>query len=187
MRRLLICGFGPFPQAPQNPAALAVEHLQREGWSPPGAKAGYAVLPTVWTQAPERALEAARGMAADAILLVGVAVGAPSFRVETLARNHVHPVRPDAEGQCWASAMIDLDGPDDAPVSAPVDAMLSAIQALDLPAMLSDDAGDYLCNFTLFKVLAQVPMTAFLHVPALSADIGLDDIIAAVRAAATAF
>lgn len=68
----------------------------------------------------------------------------------------------------------------------PVQAMLSAIETQGLPVGLSSDAGDYLCNFTLYRLLAEVPMTAFLHVPPLSARIGLDDIAAAVRAAAQA-
>jgi pyroglutamyl-peptidase len=187
MIRLLICGFGPFPQAPDNPAALAVERLRARGWSPPGAQADYAVLPTVWSKAAERALAASQAMDADAVLLVGVAVGAQSFRLETLARNRASQVHVDQEGRLWPLPLIDPQGPDQYDVGAPVDAMLGAIGALGLPVTLSQDAGEYLCNFTLYRLLAQALMTAFLHVPALGADVSLEDIVGAVRAAAEAF
>jgi pyroglutamyl-peptidase len=187
MSPLLICGFGPFSEAPDNPSALAVERLRQDGWAPPGVAVGYAVLPTAWTKAPETAFEAVRAISADAVLLVGVAVKSEAFRVETLARNRASQVHADAAGRLWPSAIIDAAGPAARPVIAPVEAMTAAIQAQGLPAALSSDAGDYLCNFTLFRLLAEVPMTAFLHVPAPGPRIGLDDILAAVRAAAQAF
>jgi pyroglutamyl-peptidase len=187
MSRLLICGFGPFPEAPDNPAALAVEQLKRVGWAAPGSEVHYAVLPTVWRRAAETALAAAREVSADAVLLVGVAVGADAFRLETMARNQAGTRHPDAEGLFCPGPLIDPDGPAARRVIAPVQALLAAIEAEGLPVGLSSDAGDYLCNFTLYRLLAEVPMTAFLHVPPLSARIDLDAIAAAVRAAAQAF
>ncbi len=184
MSRLLICGFGPFPQAPDNPAALAVEQLRSEGWAPSGVEVGYAILPTVWSKAAQAAAGARQAMAADAVLLVGVAVGAQAFRLETLARNRASQTLPDAEGRLWLSSSIDPAGPDQRDVTAPVEAMRGAIAAMGLPVTLSDDAGEYLCNFTLYRMLAQAPMTAFLHVPPIGADIDLPAIVCAVRAAA---
>ena len=64
--------------------------------------------------------------------------------------------------------------------------MARTIQDLGLAADVSQDAGDYLCNFTLYRLLAQVPMTAFLHVPPVSEAAALDDIVKAVQAAASA-
>jgi pyroglutamyl-peptidase len=187
MSRLLICGFGSFPRAPVNPAALAVERLMAEDWAPAGAEASYAVTPTVWSKAPEAVLHAVQASAADAVLLIGVAVEAQAFRVETQAQNRADHVQPDAEDQLWPQALIEPHGPAQRPVGAPARAMRSAIAAAGLPAILSGDAGDYLCNFTLYRVLALDPMTGFLHVPAVGLRFALTDICTAVRAAATAF
>ena len=187
MTRLLICGFGPFPGAPDNPSALAVERLRRDGWRMAGADVGYAVLPTVWSEAAETALAAREAAGADAVLLVGVASSALAFRVETIARNRASQAHADAAGRCWSGPLIDPDGPAERGVTAPVQAMARAIRDLGLAADVSQDAGDYLCNFTLYRLLAQVPMTAFLHVPPVSAGHSLDDIVEAVRAAASAF
>ena len=187
MNRLLICGFGPFPDALDNPAAPAVERLKLDHWATSGATVEYAVLPTVWDEAPKTALEALKAFSAHAVLLVGVAVHAELFRVETRARNRVSQIHADAQGRFWPSPLIDDNGPAERFVIAPAQAMTAAIQARGLTAALSSDAGDYLCNFTLYRLLAEVPMTAFLHVPTLSPRIDLDSIVTAVRAAAQAF
>ncbi len=183
--RLLICGFGPFPEAPANPAALAIEHLWAEGWSPPGTEAAYRILPTVWTQAANEALDALADTDADGLLLVGVAVGAEGFRVEIQARNLAAVHHPDALGLTWPSKRIDPNAPDVLPITGPAAAMKDAITALGLPVYLSDDAGDYLCNFTLFRALAEARgrPVGFVHLP----PEGLDDIVRAVQAAASAF
>ncbi|HVY33021.1 MAG TPA: hypothetical protein VG960_01245 [Caulobacteraceae bacterium] len=187
MSRLLICGFGPFPKAPDNPSALAVERLNREGWAPPGAQVSYAVLPTTWGEAAETALAALQAHGADAVLVVGVAVGAATFRLETVARNRTSQTLADAAGERWDHPLIDPAGPDERAVTAPVAAMERALRDEGLAVTLSRDAGDYLCNFTLYRLLAKHPPTAFLHVPAVGPDNSLDDIVRAVRTAATAF
>jgi pyroglutamyl-peptidase len=187
--RLLICGFGPFPEAPDNPAAKAVQQLDAQAWSPAGAEAAYFVLPTIWAEAPEEALVAAWAHDADAILLVGVAVSATSFRVETLARNQASRTHADAEGRYWPSAVIDPAGPQSVAVTAPVEAMLLAVAALGLTVERSSDAGAYLCNFTLYRLLTATaaPPVGFLHVPPACEGLGLDQIERAIQAAAQAF
>jgi pyroglutamyl-peptidase len=187
MSRLLICGFGPFPQAPDNPAGLAVDRLRRQGWTPPGSDAAYILAPTVWREAPRIVLAALHDCHADAVLLIGVSVNASQFRVETLARNHARQTLVDAAGQLWPRGIIDPEGPQTRPVTAPAQALRDAIEAEGLPATLSDDAGDYLCNFTLYQVLGATPLAGFVHTPAVGERFGLDDIVTAIRAAATAF
>ena len=187
MSRLLICGFGPFPAAPDNPAGDAVTKLRSEGWAPKGSSAAYTLLSTVWTEASEQALAAAIDSRCDGVLLVGVAVGAGAFRVETLARNHADPAKLDAKGEAWAQAVIDPQGPDAIEATAPTEAMRDAVAAAGLPVALSSDAGDYLCNFTFYRTLGAKRPCGFLHVPSLSDAIGLDDILRGVSAAAEAF
>ena len=84
-------------------------------------------------------------------------------------------------------------GPGSLPATAPCQSMLTALSAQALPARLSQDAGDYLCNFTLYRVLRAAPSipVGFLHVPqarecAAGAAFDLSDIVAAIRACAGA-
>lgn len=192
MTRLLICGFGAFPGAPRNPAQAVVERLAAAAWGPSGVETGHLVLPVAWDAAAETAQARIAKAAPDAVLLVGVSGRIGSFHVETLARNRAALDKPDAAGACRAEAAIAPQGGDLA-VRAPVEAMLAAVIAAGLPAELSDDAGDYLCNFTLYRLLAAraAARLAFLHTPQArecepGAAFGLDDVEAAVRAAAQA-
>lgn len=191
--KLLICGFGPFPEAPANPACAVVERLRDEGWTPSDDGAAWAVLPTVWAKAPQAALEAIAQADAAALLLVGVAVSAEGFKVELVARNSANALARDAVGAYAPGETIDPEGPPRLPVTAPAEAMLEAIRGVDLPAGASTDAGAYICNYTLYRVLQQTSLpVAFLHVPQAHecdprSPFYLADLASGVKAAAEAF
>ncbi|MET0293762.1 MAG: hypothetical protein ABW042_02005, partial [Phenylobacterium sp.] len=188
--RLLICGFSAFPEAPRNPAQAAVEALAAQGWAPAGFEARYLTLPVAWRHSAETVLRALAEQAAEAVLVVGVAVGAEGFRIERIGRN-VAADRPDDRGQGWSLGCVVAGGMQELACTAPAAAMADAIAGEGLPVALSDDAGDYLCNFTLYRLLAAeaAPAIGFLHVPqaaecAPDARFTLAEIERAVRAAA---
>jgi pyroglutamyl-peptidase len=168
--RLLVCGFGAFPGVSENPAQAVVERLLSQAWAPEGAVADYLLLPTAWEGSAEMIWEAARGGPADAVLVLGVAGGAEGFRVEQGARNCVAVDRADASGALWPEPRIS-EGPDAAGCTAPVEAMAAALRRQGLPASVSADAGDYLCNFVFYRLLTEVAsqdsrlLAAFLHLP----------------------
>ena len=192
--RLLVCGFGAFPAAPRNPSAAVIEALAVQAWSVPGVAIDFLTLPVSWTNTVPLILDALRARPADGVLVVGVATSADAFRVETLGRNKASRTLVDHDGAPAPGPLISADGPGVIAATAPVDAVLEAIIQADLAARLSDDAGDYLCNFTLYSLLAAeaAPAVGFLHVPqarecAEGASFGLADIEKAVRASAGAF
>lgn len=192
--RLLLAGFGSFPAAPLNPSAAVIATLAREGWAPSGAEVDYLTLPVQWQGAAETILRQLQSTPADGVLVVGVAVEADAFRVETQGRNVASPERPDQAGRVWGSACVAETGQGVITATAPCQAMASALETEGLPVTLSDDAGDYLCNFTLYRLLhaKAAPRVGFLHVPqarecAESAAFELAQIRQAVCAAAAAF
>lgn len=192
--RLLLCGFGSFPEAPLNPSAAVVAALAREGWSPAGVEVDFLTLPVQWKGSVETILRQLQARPADGVLVVGVAVEADAFRVEHTGRNCAARERPDHAGRVWELPAIDSAGADEIAATAPCAAMLEALAAEGLPAVRSEDAGDYLCNFTLYRLLAAgaAPRVGFLHVPqarecAPQAAFALDEIQTAVCAAAGAF
>lgn len=192
--RLLVCGFDSFPEAPRNPSAATIQALEAMSWTPPAAEVAWLTLPVAWRRSVETILDHAIGGRFDGVLVVGVAVEADAFRVETLGRNHADPARLDHDGEVWPTAFIRDGGPAEIAATAPCAAMLAALADTGLPARASDDAGDYLCNFTLFRLLAEpaIPAAGFLHVPqarecAEGAAFGLADIERAVRASVSAF
>jgi pyroglutamyl-peptidase len=196
---LLICGFQPFPAAPRNPAMEVIEALREEDWSPAGRSAAYALIPTHWDEAAEAVLAAMATTQCAGVLLVGVAVRTRSFRVEMRAQNRTSADRLDASGEALGRDRISVVGPAVIRATAPVAAMLAALRAEDLPATASSDAGAYLCNYTLYRVLADgagrpnPPPAGFLHVPQARELAGdgaastLPEIERAVRTAAEAF
>ncbi len=192
--RLLVCGFGSFPAAPRNPSATVIEALAAARWATPGAEIDYLTLPVSWSNSVALILDALRARPADAVLVVGVATSADAFRVETLGRNRASRTLPDHDGVLWQGALIAPDGAGVLGATAPSEAVLEALLHINLPARLSDDAGDYLCNFTLYSLLAAeaAPVVGFLHVPqarecAEEASFDLVDVERAVRAAAGAY
>lgn len=187
--RLLICGFGVFPGVPVNPATLVVERLEQQAWSPSDAQAHYRLLPTTWSGAFPTLAEAVRQTGATGVLLLGVANDARSFRVETLGRNQACLDRLDAAGARSPSATIAAGGPLVAPASGFPDQIAEAIVGAGLSAVTSGDAGDYLCNHTFYRALTELDppvAVAFVHLPPLGPACGLEQMVGAVRAAASA-
>jgi pyroglutamyl-peptidase len=192
--RLLVCGFGGFPAAPRNPSALVIEALAAAGWAPRDVETDYLTLPVSWSNSVNLILDALRARPADAVLVVGVATSADAFRVETLGRNRASRSLGDADGELWPNAVISAEGAGVIAATAPSEEVLEGLLHANLPARLSDDAGDYLCNFTLYSLLAAsaAPVVGFLHVPqarecAEDASFDIADVERAVRAAAQAY
>ena len=191
--RLLICGFGAFPAAPRNPAGAVVEALADRAWAPAGTEADYLVAPVAWDGSAEAIEARLASHPADGVLIVGVAVQSRVFRVERLARNRASTTSLDHAGARRGAGEVIPAAPGELAATAPVEAMRCAIEASELPVEMSDDAGDYLCNFTLYRILhgGLAPRVGFLHTPQASecvrgGAVTLAQVEAAVRAAAQA-
>jgi pyroglutamyl-peptidase len=180
---LLICGFGPFPESPENPSGPVAQALPA---LLAGMPARALTAPTAWSSAYETVAEAAEGCAA--VLLLGVDPAGDHFEVEMRARNEVSLSRVDAAGARRAWRRISRSGPAVARSTAPVAAMVRAIGREGLPARASSDAGDYLCNYTLYRLLTERPalVTGFLHLPT-GADFDHEALTRGAQAAALAF
>ncbi|MGD9920753.1 MAG: pyroglutamyl-peptidase I [Pseudorhodoplanes sp.] len=183
--RILVTGFGPFPGAPENPTGRLVRALVRN--SRLGVTVKAHVFPTRY-KAVDRALpRLLKTFKPDALVMFGLATRARALRVETLARNRISD-RPDAGGFTPGPCQIDAASRRSLPVRAPVDAMLHGLKRTGLPARLSRDAGDYLCNYTLWlatRAAGQrdgMELSAFIHVPKLSLRITPEALLAAGEA-----
>lgn len=163
---LLICGFGPFPDAPRNPSGLAVANLREQNWSPSEDGAAYALLPTEWEGAPAAALAAAKESGASGVLLVGVAVKAIGFQLELRALNRSDPGAPDAAGARCFGPQVVAGGPEILGSTAPLEAMLEVMRGHNISTAISTDAGSYICNHAYYRLLAEADApVALLHVP----------------------
>jgi pyroglutamyl-peptidase len=153
--RLLLAGFGPYPQAPDNPAGRVVERLAALNWAPPGVRLRGQVIPVSWSGAPRAAIEAARAFEANAILLLAASTQSAEFRIEMRAQNRAARRRADAEGELWSDDRILPTGPGVMRATAPVAEMVQAIRSAGHGVRASSESGDYLGNFVLYRLLAE--------------------------------
>jgi pyroglutamyl-peptidase len=183
--RILVTGFGPFPGAPENPTGPLVRALVRKRWTGVTMKAH--VFATRYN-AVDRALpRLLKTFKPDALIMFGLASGSRAVRVETVARNRISH-HPDASGYTRGPCAIDPASQRSLPVRAPAEAMLRAVKKAGLPARLSRNAGDYLCNYILWHATRTtgepdgMELSAFIHVPKLSLRITPDALLAAGEA-----
>ena len=191
MKHLLITGFDPFGGENINPSWEAVSRL-------PDVIGGYRLtklqIPTVFGRAADTVLAAAEADKPDAILCVGQAGGRDAVTPERIAVNMASARIADNSGNQPVEIPIIPDGPDGIFSTVPVLRMADAIAAAGLPGKISNSAGTFVCNDTLYRLLHHYTATpvrvGFIHVPFLPhqakegvPSMELSDIIAALTAA----
>ena len=187
-RKLLITGFDPFGGATINPAWEAVKLL-------PDTIGDFALykleIPTVFGLATEKVLEKASEIQPDVILCVGQAGGRASVTPERIGVNIRDAKIADNAGNQPEGKFVADDGPAAYFATVPVMAMADAIRAANLPGQVSNSAGAFVCNDTLYGLLHRYAGTAvqvgFIHVPWLpeqgSPSLSLEQTAAALEAA----
>ena len=167
---ILVTGFGAFPGAPTNPSAAILARLARHRGrlAKLGIRLEIGILPVVFTEV-EAALDALTHNPArilDCVLHLGLASRRQEISVETRAINRAGPLHPDASGR-RAAQVISPGAPLWLKAPYPASRIAAAMRTTGIPARPSIDAGDYVCNTTLYLTLAQsrAPLAGFLHVP----------------------
>ena len=167
-RTILVTGFGAFPGAPRNPTQAIVAALgrHRPRLQRLGVNLHVAVLPVRFAAIDEALADLAARHKPDVIMHLGVASRRRRLSVETRALNRSGPLHPDASGCCPAQILVP-GGPSSLRATYPAPRILAALRKSGVAAERSIDAGDYVCNATLFRSLL-APAAAeigFLHVP----------------------
>ena len=188
MKKLLITGFDPFGGERVNPSWEAVKLL-------PDEVGGYVLcklnIPTAFGEAARMVLETAAEFRPDVILCVGVAGGRDAVTPERIAVNIRDARIPDNRGCQFHGEFCVPDGPAAYFATVPVERMAQAIRDAQIPGAVSNTAGTYVCNDTLYTLLHHYAGTAtrvgFIHVPQLpqqgAPSLPLDRTVAALNAA----
>ena len=191
MKHLIITGFDPFGGETVNPSWEAVSRL-------PDTVDSYRLtklqIPTVFGLASRTVLDAAEAGRPDVILCVGQAGGRDAVTPERIAINMASSKTADNHGTVLREEPILPGGPDGIFSTVPVAAMADAIVDADLPGKISNTAGTFVCNDTLYRLLSHFAGTGtkvgFIHVPHLpdqakegAPSMELDAIIRALTAA----
>jgi pyroglutamyl-peptidase len=185
---LLITGFDPFGGDSINPSWEAVKKLpERIGnWMLCKLQ-----IPTVFGLAAQTVLEKAQEVNPAAILCLGVAAGRSAVTPERIGINVRSARIPDNRGNQPKEEPVIPGGGDGLFSTMHVSAMAAAIEAMGLPGAVSNTAGTFVCNDTLYTLLHHYQGTGvkvgFLHVPQLpeqgEPSLPLEDTVRAITAA----
>jgi pyroglutamyl-peptidase len=170
--RVLLTGFGPFPGAPFNPSAALVSALaRRRRPALAGIERRTHIFATTYASV-DRELPKLFAQNPDIVLMFGVAGRRRQLSIETLARNGVSVLFPDAEGFRPKQSVIAVHGPAALKGNAPFAKLRGAARTSAAPARLSRDAGRYLCNYAYWRTLERArngrPLIQFVHIPPVS-------------------
>jgi pyroglutamyl-peptidase len=169
---ILLTGFGPFPGAPFNPTGALVRRLARLR-RPALAEALLVphVFPTSYRAVDRDLPRLLAEVKPDAVLMFGLSTRASRLRVETRARNAISTLVHDAEGQHAFSTCIVPNGPGALSFGAPAARLALAARGARVQAVISRDAGRYLCNYLCWRAIEAAgkssgpTLVAFIHVP----------------------
>jgi pyroglutamyl-peptidase len=170
--RILVTGFGGFPGVRANPTAMLIHPLGKHQarLTRLGIELERAVLPVNYAEVARKLEELDETFKPDAILHFGLAAPRKFFSIETRALNRLSLVHCDASGARGGRLAIIPSAPHAARSTFPYRQIEAAFRRADLRGRLSANAGDYVCNETLYLSLARSHARAigFIHVPRLA-------------------
>ena len=188
MKKLLITGFDPFGGADINPSWEAVRRL-------PDQIGNYVLckleIPTIFGKSTDTVLSVAEEFAPDVILCIGQAGGRSTVTPERIAVNIRDARITDNAGNQPNGQRIVHDGPAAYFATLSPEALRNAICDAGIDATVSNSAGAFVCNDTLYSLLHHYANTnvlvGFIHIPFLpeqgTPSLPLNDTVAALIAA----
>ncbi len=168
---ILLTGFGPFPGVPANATTILVPRIAlaaRRAFA--GAEIVSDIVPTEWDAGLHVATELYRDWRPDIALHFGVSRKATGFEIETRGRNKCQQSQ-DAAGLLPALDRVSAFGPEFLQSPLPAAHIVERLRRRGLPAMVSRDAGGYLCNALLYRglestrCLSDATRVGFVHLP----------------------
>lgn len=168
---MLLTGFEPFGGLTANPSLEVAKAL--DGRTVRDAVVRGAILPVHHADAArevERLLDEVDPLA---VLHLGLAGGRARIALERVAVNVMEYDTPDNAGYRARGEPCVAGGPPAYFATLPLGPILAALTAEGIPAYVSNTAGTYLCNQTLYGTLHALagrprpPRAGFMHLPLL--------------------
>jgi len=176
-----VTGFEPFGGLPVNPTQQLVEGLTDR--TVPGVELVTAVLPVEYDGCLDVALAHIDQERPDAVIACGLAAGRTAVTPERIAVNVKDTGAEHAIADNAGRRPVDepiSDGPDGLFSTLPVRAVHHALVGAGIPSALSNTAGTYICNNTMYGILDHLrrqgskALAGFIHFPA-SSELAADD------------
>lgn len=173
MKKLLLTGFEPFGGLGINAAWEAVCYVRETPLDRWGCTIETAMLPVDSASIQERLFDLLDDCQPDALVLCGQASGRSAISLERVALNILDFSIPDNAGRIMRDQPVIADGPAAYWSTLPIRLALNHLIEGGIPAEISNTAGTYLCNQTMYLALHYLNMkklnipAGFIHVPAL--------------------
>ncbi|KAF9142790.1 hypothetical protein BGX30_002158 [Mortierella sp. GBA39] len=153
--KILVSGFEPFGGNAVNPTEQLVRDIREETFAETEIRT--VLLPVHYDECAERLLEAVRDYQPDAVICCGLAAGRTAVTPERIAVN-VKDVAPEAayadnKGERPQDLPINPAGPDGLFSRLPIREAVNRLKAEGIPAAVSESAGTFICNNTMYAVL----------------------------------
>ncbi|MCL2235151.1 MAG: pyroglutamyl-peptidase I [Defluviitaleaceae bacterium] len=174
MKKVLITGFEPFGGEAINPSLEAVKLLPDDI---EGVRLVKLPLPVVFGKSADILLATLGLGEFDAVICVGQAGGRTSINLERVAVNVDDTKAPDNEGNQPIDKVICEGAPDGYFATLPVKSIVEELKRAEIPAVVSDTAGTYVCNHVMFTALHYAAKhrpemkAGFVHIPYLPAQV----------------
>ncbi|GGI13969.1 peptidase C15 [Galliscardovia ingluviei] len=158
MRRMhvVVCGFEHYDGLDVNPCVEVVQALTTQEFAVPhevSVEVVPVLLPTSFQHAWPKLREAVNSVHADIVLATGVKSRAHSVALERCATNLIDANRPDADNVQPRKVPIDANGPAAYWTRLPLRAIFHEYGTANIPAVLSSDAGTFVCNSLFYQLL----------------------------------
>ncbi len=166
--KILITGFEPFGGETINPSTEVLKLL------PPKINNFQVItqqIPTVFRKSIDTLYQAIEKEKPDIVLCIGQAGGRAEITVERVAINIDDARIADNEGNQPVDEKVFADGDNAYFSNLPIKAMVEAMKAKNIPAVVSNSAGTYVCNHLMYGLLYYIHKQnpslrgGFIHIP----------------------
>ena len=174
---ILVTGFEPFGSFTMNPSQDLAKAL--DGRRIGNCAIAGAVLPVHHLEASQHVSVLLQEMAPVAVVHLGLAEGRARLALERAALNVMDYRIADNVGYRAEDEPCAPEGPAAYFTSLPLPEILAALTVEGIPAYVSNTAGTYLCNQTLYRTLHEIARrelttrAGFIHLPLLPAMVAL--------------
>ena len=160
--RILITGFEPFRGSDTNITQEIISQLPAQIGN---REIVTICLPVSFQRAPVALQQAIAQHQPDMILLLGQCPASESIRLERFAMNMMDAKNPDNDGYTPSEETIYLKAPLAYHSPINIKTIVHHLQEEELPAVVSNSAGLYVCNRVYYEVLHLQRKALFVHIP----------------------
>lgn len=172
--KVLLSAFDPFGGETINPALEVVNGVrERIG----DIEVRKIEIPTIFVKSYEVLLREAQEYKPDIILAIGQAGGRYEISIERVAINIDDARIPDNAGNQPIDEVIFKDGKNAYFSNLPIKAMMQEIREAGIPSAISNTAGTFVCNHTLYALMYHIDKFkiakkgGFIHIPYLPTQV----------------